>query len=238
MPQKHTIKTYVNDGVYHIYNRGVEKKKIFLNDFDHHVFLAHLKEALIPKEKLQQKKQDITFKGVSFKGVRKLPKNYNGKIDLLAYCLMPNHFHFLLKQSDNRIIDSFMRSILTRYSMYFNKKYKHSGPVFQGTYKAVLVSDDPYFLHLSRYIHRNPMKYTDNIINAYSSYGEYLGIRKTEWVKPDMILASFQPSKLPFLQHTNTYRSFVEFDRNTSLDEFLDSSLTLDNDEPEEENTL
>lgn len=226
MPAKNTVKIYAADGIYHIYNRGVEKRTIFTDDYDYKVFLNCLKEALLPPEKLPQTPKTFTLKGSSFKGVMKPPKNFAKEISLLAYCLMPNHFHLLVKQSSDRAIDSFMRSIGTRYVIYFNKRHKRVGHLFQGIYKAAMITDEPYYLHISRYIHRNPLSHTKNLVDAYSSYADYLGKRNTAWVKSEEILASFQLSKFPFLKGRNSYQQFVEFDRIN--EEILTSDLTLE----------
>lgn len=122
MPQKNSIKIYVENSYYHVYNRGVEKRKIFLDDQDYKVFLKYLKESLTeppPPEKIEK---TFTLQGASFKGIPRMPKNYYQRVDLIAYCLMPNHFHLLIRQSEKRLLESFMRSVSTRYSMYFNKK--------------------------------------------------------------------------------------------------------------------
>jgi putative transposase len=230
VPVKNVVKTYVKDGFYHVYNRGVEKRKIFLDDQDYRVFLNILKVALLSPSELKNTKKNVSFKGVTFKGVMKMPKNFFRKIDLLAYCLMPNHFHLLLTQLEERSMHQFLQSICTRYVIYFNKKHKRIGALFQNAYKASLITDEPYLFHLSRYIHRNSRKHTKRLVDWYSSYGEYLGIRKTEWVKPEMILSFFQKGELPFLKHTNSYKSFVEYE-NDELDRLLDSSWTLE--EPE-----
>lgn len=229
MPAKNTIKLYAADGIYHIYNRGVEKRTIFIDDYDCKVFLNCLKEALLPPDKLPHNPKTFTLKGVSFKGITKPPKNFAHELELLAFCLMPNHFHLLVKQKCDRVIDSFMRSIATRYVLHFNKRHKRVGALFQNTYKAALVTEEPYLLHLSRYIHRNPLKYTQDLTHAYSSYADYLGKPKTEWVKPDLVLSSFQPSRLPFLRSTNSYRKFVEFVREEN--DILTPDLTLEDDD-------
>ena len=207
MPQKNSIKTYVKDGHYHIYNRGVEKRTIFKDTQDYKVFLKYLKEYLSEPPKPEEIKTIFTLQGASFKGIKRQPKNYHNRIKLMSYCLIPNHFHLLIKQSENKIIENFMRSLATRYSMYFNKKYNRVGKLFQGHYKAVLITKDNYLLHLSRYIHLNPSEYSDNIIDAYSSYGEYLGLRKTKWVKPGFILSFFNQVVIP---EVNSYKNFVE----------------------------
>ena len=228
MPRKNTIKSYIENGIYHIYNRGVEKRIIFQDEQDYKTFLKYLKEALsAPKDK-KDLLVDITLKGDTFKGMARQPKNFFGKIDLIAYCLMPNHFHFLLKQTSKIDLKAFIQSVAIRYSMFFNKKYKRVGALFQSTYKAILILDDPYLLHLSRYIHLNPSEFFSDLTKAYSSYADYLGIRTTLWIKPDFILSHFGQATLPFLKNITTYQSFVEEYQKSSA-EFL-GDLTLEED--------
>lgn len=197
----------MENGFYHIYNRGVEKRTIFEDDQDYRVFLKNLKEYLSPPLDIDK------FQGGTLKNnvyPYRLLKNYFAEISLIAYCLMPNHFHFMIQQKSKRAIKNFMQSLLTRYSMYFNKKYSRVGKLFQGHYKGVLITDESYLLHLSRYIHLNPFEYTKDLESAYSSYSDYLGIRKTPWVKPDIVLTFFNTKILPDLKKINTYKKFVE----------------------------
>lgn len=210
MPRKNSIKIYVKDGFYHIYNRGVEKRIIFEDEQDYKVFLGYLKYSLSLPPKEEDIKKVFTLQGSPFKGVPRMPKNFNSKIELLAFCLMPNHFHLLLKQNDDYSLKSFMTSLITRYSMYFNKKYDRVGSLFQSIYKASLVTDEPYLLHLSRYIHRNPIEITNNLTSAYSSYGDYLGLKKTNWLKPDIILEQFNNKVGIEFKKINNYKDFVE----------------------------
>jgi putative transposase len=219
MPTRNSVKIYVENGIYHIYNRGVEKRKIFIDDHDYSVFLKFLKEALSPVPPRQTSLTTFTLQGQTFKGLPKLPKNFSGQLNLFAYCLMPNHFHLLIKQTTANTVHHFMQSLITRYSLYFNKKYKRIGSLFQGRYKGTLALDDDYLLHLSRYIHRNPKDVTDNLKTYYSSYGEYLGLRNTAWVNTSYILDYFKPGTLPGLKHINSYEDFVEnyTEENTQL---------------------
>lgn len=212
MPAKNTIKIYAENTIYHIYNRGVEKRKIYLDDQDYSVFLNYLKEYLSPPQifgKKSKKSLDMqdALQGRTFKG-----KNYFGQIELMAYCLMPNHFHLMIKQNTNKnAIKEFVQSLLTRYSMYFNKKYNRVGTLFQGKYKAVIIINEIYLLHLSRYIHANPYEYTKDLVNAYSSYSSYLGLTHTPWLKPDLILNFFENNKNSVeFKNINTYKGFVE----------------------------
>lgn len=226
MPSKYTVKTYIENSFYHIYNRGVEKRNIFLDDQDYHVILQYLKEAFSPPPDPKTLLKNVSFKGSTFKGIPRQVKNFSTDIDLVAYCLIPNHFHFLIKQYNKYAIKQFMQSLTTRYSMYFNKKYSRVGALFQGIYKAILVSEEPYLLHLTRYIHRNPLKHTKILHSAYSSYGEFLGVRKTKWIKPAEILSFFNNSKtsLSITKKTNSYKSFVE-DEDIESENYLGKTI-------------
>ena len=199
MPGKNTVKQYLENGYYHIYNRGVEKREIFLDKQDYAVFLSYLKEYLSPKDekKLMERlsKPDITYqeKDKIIKSLRM--NNFYDDISLYSYCLMLNHFHLLIKQSKAESIHYFLKSICTRYAMYFNRKYKRTGHLFQGIYKAVLVTSDEQLLYLTRYIHKQALNLQLDTLQTQevqpSSYGEYLGLRKTPWIKSEEILKYF-----------------------------------------------
>ena len=209
MPARNIVKVYVENGIYHVYNRGVEKRTIFCDSQDYSVFLRILKDALLPPPDKEMIQIDVTLKGGTFKGVPRQPKTFHDDIDLIAYCLMPNHFHFLLQQKKEIILHQFLRSVSVRYAMYFNKKYHRIGPLFQSAYKAVLVSDDIYLLHVSRYIHINPKEYMENIEQAYSSYAEFIGKRHTKWIKPGIVLLLGVDDSIISKKYLN-YREFVE----------------------------
>ncbi|MBI3103799.1 transposase [Candidatus Daviesbacteria bacterium] len=215
MPAKNSIKQYSEDSYYHIYNRGVEKRIIFQDQQDYAVFLSYLKEYLSFRNN-KALSEKLTDYSISYKERDRILKilhlnNFYGEITLLAYCLMPNHFHFFIKQKNALSIDKFMNSLGTRYTMYFNKKYKRVGALYQGVYKAVNIETDEQFIYLSKYIHRQAYIHSGtkgDALHAYeqpSSYPEYLGKRKTEWVHPEEIL-SFFPKTSPKL----TYKAFVE----------------------------
>lgn len=210
MARKNSVKVYIKNGYYHVYNRGVGKQEIFTDKKDYKVFLSYLKSYLSPPPDLTKLKREFTVKDGVFKGIPRQTKNYNDKIKLIAYCLMPNHFHFIINQNDSSSMRDFLHSLSIRYSMYFNKRHDRVGPLFQGRYKAVLINDENYLLHLSRYIHLNPQEYTKDIVSAYSSYADYVGFRKTAWVKPNIILSYFENSPVPEIRKNNTYKDFVE----------------------------
>jgi len=206
MSAKNSIKQYVENGYYHIYNRGVEKRKIFEDEQDYAVFLSYLKTYLTLKDLilLQRQLAESTTALEHAKVLREINlNNFFNEISLLAYCLMPNHFHMLIKQSTFNTIDNFINSLNTRYVMYFNRKNNRIGPLFQGVYKAVLVETDEQLLHLSAYIHRNPAKLLHKskrknlqlLLQQPSSLSDYIGITNTSWVNTKIIQSFFTKTK-------------------------------------------
>lgn len=214
MPHKNTIRNFGENEIYHIYNRGVEKRNIFLDEQDYAVFMHLLKYYLSPANTTTG---HPLMKFQNFQIIRPRPlANVGSQIELLVFCLMPNHFHFLIKQISRDGITKLLRRISTTYSMYFNKRYDRVGYLFQGRYKSILVDTDYYLLHLSRYIHINPLDLPgltrSNLVNyPYSSYQHYLGIKHFPWVKPNMIL-SFYDKKgvVSSLKKYPSYKEFVE----------------------------
>lgn len=209
MPAKNVVKEYEEGGYYHVYNRGVEKRAIFLDDEDYQKFIGYLKVYLshLPLQGLTLKDES----GRTIPPSRKL-NNYAEEIQLIAYCLMPNHFHLMLKQCTEYGMAKFMQSILTKYVIYFNKKYSRVGGLYQGVYKTVHITNENQFTYLTKYIHRNPLPATPTRSHLeglrdykYSSYGNYLGLFKQSWVHPDDILSYFSKSN-----PRNSYQSFVE----------------------------
>ena len=212
MPQKNTIRLFVADGFYHVYNRGVNKGDIFFDDQDHRVFLHLLKYYLSPIQSLD-KEHPLTD---LIEIVRPRPiANLEKEVDLVAYCLMPNHFHLLLKQNTVDGMTKLMRRVTTTFVLYMNKRHRRVGHLFQAKYKAALIEDEPYLLHVSRYIHTNPLALSgvtrsDLVKYPYSSYPYYLGHKRAPWIKPQPILDFFQKTKSLPLIGSNSYQAFVE----------------------------
>ena len=173
---------------YHIYNRGHNKQLIFLHYKDYSRYLKRLEEFL--------EKHEVT---------------------LLGYCLMPNHLHLLLRQDGDESLDKFMHRLHTSYSMYFNKKYERVGSVFQGRFKAKIIDSEEYLLHVSRYIHLNPLEIVraqDPALNSlltypWSSLKEYANPSLPHISNPETILSYFSSRKKP-----NTQANYLEFVKN------------------------
>lgn len=157
--------------------RGIRRKEIYRDDNDYHAFISILRSGL---------------------------EKYGCKLH--AYCLMTNHFHLLIETSDENIA-KFMKYLAGCYALYFNKKYLYQGHLFEGRYKAIIVKDDNYFLHTSRYIHLNPVK-AGMVENPedypWSSYRTIIGIYRDNLSYNSRTYAYFKNN--PVIG----YRQFVE----------------------------
>lgn len=213
MPARNSIKQYIENSYYHLYNRGVEKRRIFLDRQDYGVFLNYLREYLLPKDEDNLRNQ-LSDPNTSYKEKDKILKllrlnNFNGEITVLAYALMPNHFHLFIKQKSATSIDKFMQSLCTRYTMFFNRKNKRVGSLFQAVYKAVLIETEEQFLYLSKYIHKQAIASQGETLQGGkgkqpSSYSDYLNGRKTSWVDPQEVLGYFSKTN-----PTVSYKNFI-----------------------------
>lgn len=187
----------VVDHFYHIYNRGVEKRMIFTNEKDYQRFLKTLYYYQFTGPKPAFSKH-LQFKVKDF--------SHNPKIvEIICYCLMPNHFHLLIKQMTENGISEFIGKVINSYTKYFNTKYKRVGPLFQGAFKTVLIENDMQMMHLSRYIHLNP--YVNEIARSlqqypYSSYHHFIGLTPDSLCVDNFILGYFK--------NRDEYREFVE----------------------------
>lgn len=198
MPPKNRLKIYGEDVFYHAYNRGYNKQKIFRDSQDCKTFLYLFKKYLDPE--FREKK--YTPKGEEY--FVEANHVYN-EVELVTYCLMPNHFHLLLYQKTLKGMPKLLTRLTSNYSTYFNQKYQTEGSPFQGTYKAVTVKSEEQLIHLSRYIHINPSELVGAQpleTYAYSSYPSYLSGKTLAWLKPAPVLNSFE--------RPGSYKEFVE----------------------------
>ncbi len=141
------------DSIYHVYSRGVEKRKIFIDDDDRFRFAHNLFEF-----NDEESADNIYYRQQALKSY----KVYEARprkilVEIIAFCLRPNHYHLLLRQHCDRGITRFMHKLGTGYSMYFNQKYQRVGGLFQGRFKAVLIEREPHLLYLPHYIHLNAL---------------------------------------------------------------------------------
>jgi len=178
---------------YHVYNRGTDKRVIFTSSIDYNRFiiLLHLCNNINSIDI-----SELISGGLSFPELINLQVEER-LVDIGAYCLMHNHFHLLLKENQENGISLFMKKLLTGYSMYFNRKYKRTGGLFEGPFLARHADTDEYLKYLISYIHLNPIKIIDpqwkenGIMDriaakkylaqySYSSYFDYMGVNREE----------------------------------------------------------
>ncbi len=194
MPSRNVLKQDVPDSYYHVYARGASKQQIFPNHEDY-LFFINLFARYLSKE------QKTSPFGPY--------PHYYGKLELLAFCLMNNHFHLLLYQVEAGAMSNLMRSIMTSYSRYFNKKYKRTGSLFESRYKAAKIDEESYLQHISRYIHLNP-RYWKRY--PYSSIQFYISDFKEEWLNSQKILGLFENKKeyLKFNEDYEEHKQMLE----------------------------
>ena len=160
---------------YHVYNRGNDRQLIFFERENYIYFLRQLRHYLIT----------------------------NG-VDIIAYCLMPNHYHLLVYLTTDRF-SKLMQAFTLSYAKAINNRYQKVGSLFQGRFQAIHVDREEYLLHLTRYIHLNPV--CANIVEKaedweFSSYQEYIDLRHGSLPKIDRVRSQFNSA--------DTYRNFLE----------------------------
>lgn len=140
--------SFASGEYYHLYNRGTEKRKIFLNkkDYDYFLFLMYICN---------------TRKSIKLRDVGENFEREETIVDIGAYCLMPNHFHILIREKIEGGISKYMLKLMTGYSMYFNKRYERTGKLYEGVFKSSLLDKDTYLKYIYSYIHLNPAKLQD-----------------------------------------------------------------------------
>lgn len=186
----------INNEYYHVINRGVANLPTFLDKRDYQRGLETMKyyqKQEIPIRYSLFLKLDSEQKLNLLKDL-KLSKNL---VDIVAFCFMPNHLHFLLRQVSDQGIANFMSNFSNSYTKYFNIKRQRAGHLFQGRFKAVRVNTEGQLLHLSRYIHLNPLSirvvksFEELKKYPYSSLAAYLGTRYQDFVCQIPISNSF-----------------------------------------------
>lgn len=168
-----------NDDYYHIYNRGVDKRNIFTEKGDLFRFLDSLNK--FNTEDPQGGLYEISLREADAKSQNIEIKKYGPLVEFVAYCVNPNHYHFILRQIVENGISKFMHRLSVGYTRYFNEKYERTGSLFSGTYKAKYVDSNDYMLDLSAYVNLNYLIHGIELgENAFvsSSWGQYVSPTK------------------------------------------------------------
>jgi REP element-mobilizing transposase RayT len=180
-------KMHLANHYYHVYNRGCNREHIFAND-DNYRFLLQRAKSFLPDYPMR----------------------------IIAYCLMPNHYHFLLYPLEDRILSRFIQRLFNSYTQAFNKQQERSGTLFEGRAKSTLVNNDEYLLHICRYIHLNPVQ--AGLVKhpgdwPYSNYLEFVCQRNGSLVDHAFVRQQFPSS--------NDYEDFVMSEISASLEQKL-----------------
>lgn len=213
MPYRRTI--LANGEIYHVFNRSVARQLIFLSD----TYYQRVLEVLSYYNNLNVPVRYSHFSRLPASTKNEILESLNKEnqklVQILAFCLMPNHVHFLIKEIRDKGISTFMRKFQNSYAKYFNTKTERSGSVFQSMFKAVRILTDEQLLHVARYIHLNPvtafiLKSVEELSNyPWSSYPIYIGKQSSDIISTNEIL-NFFATKDKLIEFT---RDQVEYQR-------------------------
>ena len=207
--------TFAPGEYYHLYNRGTDKRKIFLDKADHERFISllYLCNSGIPLHRSDHL-------GMPLQKLLALPRETT-LVDIGAYCLMPNHFHILAHEQSEGGISLFMHKLSIAYVMYFNKRHERRGRLFEGTFRAEHATQDKYLKYLYAYIHLNPIgiierdwkthhiankKMAEDFLGTYK-YSSYLDYENAEHERPEGIIIN----KLAFPQYFEKQADFKDY---------------------------
>ena len=209
----------VNNEIYHIFNRGVASQPTFLNATDYQRAL----ESFFYYQNSNPPVKYSSFLSLPLvqrnELLESLAKEKSFLAEIISYCLMPNHFHFLLRQLQENGLSKFMSNFTNSYTRFFNTKRDRDGPLFTGKFKSVRIETQMQLLHVSRYIHLNP--YTSYVVKTiddlqaypYSSFPEFLDNTNSSFCSKESILSEFKKKE--------DYKHFVfdQADYQRSLDQ-------------------
>ncbi|MFQ5865353.1 MAG: transposase [bacterium] len=160
---------FYQGGYYHIFNRGVNRERVFFSE-ENYLYCLRL--------------------------VRKYVERYF--VSVIAYCLMPNHYHFILRQNSKKSLSEFMRVVFNAYVQAVNKQRGRMGTLFEGRFKHIHIDEDKYILHLCRYIHLNPVE--AKLVRTpeewpFSNYNDWVGKRNGKLIDANLIASYFKSPK-------------------------------------------
>lgn len=215
----------VNDEIYHVYNRGIDHRPTFLNkkaytravDTIKYYRFADLPLKLSLFLKLSKNQRNIIIKKLN---------DTDHLVDIICFCLMPNHIHFCLRQKLDYGISKFMSNLQNSYTRYFNTRGERTGPLFLDSFKAVRIITDDQLIHLSRYIHLNPyssfvVKTIHDTLNyPWSSFNDYLN-NVRDFCETDTVLSSFKSlgSYKKFVTDRADYQRSLEMIKHLTLED-------------------
>lgn len=202
---------FADGEIYHVYNRGVEKRDIFIDERDYYRFVYGLyvfndeQPALSARHQYRSQNERYNTASTPLLNIRRHPL-----VEILVFTLMPNHYHLMLRQNKESGVARFMQKLGTGYTMYFNKKYTRSGVLFQGKFKAVHVNHAAHCIHLPHYIHTNPLELNrrgrtsvDHLLGyRWSSFPDYAGKENFPYVTNRDFLLNVYGGEAEYLEYT------------------------------------
>ena len=214
-----------NQQIYHVFNRGINKQPIFFTKRNYLRALDTIKYYRFYKPPLPYSKYiklTDNIKNLLKESIRSVEKG----VHIISYTLMPNHYHFLLKQLKDGGINNFIRNFQISYTKYVNKRFDRTGALIQSQFKAVLIEDDEQLMHISRYIHLNP--HTSFVVKdlkelksyPWSSLAEYLGVAKNGFCSKDIVLSLFKEKDIywKFIANQADYQKRLDKIKHLTLD--------------------
>lgn len=191
MPYRKTV--LATGEIYHVLNRGIAQAPIFLSKRDYLRFLNLISFYRFSAPPLSYSHYERLSIEDKKEFIGNMEKKHPLLVEIYTYCLMPNHFHFLLKQIINNGISIMLSNLQNGYAKYFNLRHKRQGALFQSMFKAVLIETDAQFLHVSRYVHLNPctsflVEVKDLPNYPWSSFPEYMGEKSSSFLSTNQIL--------------------------------------------------
>ncbi len=200
---------FANNQHYHIFNRGTDKREIFSDIQDYERFLLSMNllndanDGLMIEWRNYKKTNPLAALDDFLKFLKLGFRMRIPLVKIIAYCLNPNHYHFILEQIMDKGIEKFLHKIGISHTKYYNEKNKRNGSLFQGVFKSVLIDSNEYLLYLSAYVNKNNFihGYNKNDDWKYSSLPDYLGKRDTELINKNIILNQFK--------NTDEYNEFL-----------------------------
>lgn len=197
---------------HHVFNRGMQKQPIFTKNADQYRFLFLLLTLqgsfTVPNiNRILKSSVERSILKIDLYLVEEILKDR--QVELVSFCLMPNHFHLIVRELHEGGISKYMQRLQNAYTKYFNTKYNKSGHLFQSSYKSKVILDDLYLMHLSAYIHKNPKEFSDKVGREdsyyWSSYQDcVLNNRFPNLLAPEVLL-----KKEENFNYKESYREFV-----------------------------
>lgn len=198
----------VNEQIYHVFNRGIDHRPTFIDkkEFQRALTVLSYYRFSNPPVKLSK------FFLLSNENRERILSDLNNEnkklVEILCFCLMPNHFHLLLKQVEENGISKYLSNIQNSYTRYFNTKNERVGPLFLGQFKAVRIQTDEQLLHVSRYIHLNPV--TSYVVKDFKKLQDYLWSSLKEYLDMSNFKFCSREPILTFFNRNSDYKKFLE----------------------------